>query len=236
MANDKRMNYTFLITYFAQPSLLEICMDSIRKYHPGAVIIVSQEEGVPANVGNAKLIMHRMSEVHWAGVAAGLIEACKTDIGIFIEHDAFLMKSLDTIIDKIGEYDMVGVEENIQLPKLNRFAPGMAVQNFFILNVKKMKEIGLDKVYVRNVDALKKDYYRTIESGHGISQSLEKKLFLEVKPSGYAHGTYYGDYVHHAWFGSYRHRDVSIDGVDAAWMDDEMDRLISDYWENKFTQ
>lgn len=228
-------NVSFLVTYFAQPDLLAICLDSIRKHHPGTSIIVSQQEGdYPVDIGDAKLIFHNMEKDQWAGAAEGLMKACGTDIGVFIEHDAFLMRNIGDLVEFMAEYDMIGPEEVIPLPKLDRFAPGMICQNFFVTNVAKMKFVGLENIRSRDVEDLNERGWRNIESGHGISQTFRNKMFLPVKPSGYAYGTYYSNAVHHMWYGSYRGRDtMKYDNVSPNFLDDEADRLISDYWNNR---
>jgi hypothetical protein len=95
-----------------------------------------------------------------------------------------------------------------------------------------MKEIGIQKC---RVDPSKIAHpIKNIESGYGISQCLDRKFFMPVAASGYGHGTYYGNHVHHLWYGSYRKRDTLIDNVDPKWMDFEASRLVADYWKNKF--
>lgn len=226
----QKSKITFLITYFAHPELMKICLDSIRKHHPDDPIIVSRQvEDAPIDFGDAKVIEHDMRKAMWAEVAQGLMRECETDVAVFVEHDAFILRNIQDMIDKIGdEYDLIGPEEVMHI----RNSPGMMCQNFFIINVKKMKEIGLDKVWVRDVPKLKELHPgRNVESGHGISQSFEKKLFLPVIESGYAFGTYYGDVAHHLWFGSYKKRNTMIDNVSPLYMEEETQRLIKDYWD-----
>ena len=224
---------TFLVTYYSHQSLLGICIDSIKKFYPNSKIIVSQQTGdYDIEKDGFDLIKHDMKKGSWSDVAKQLLEHCETDIAVFMEHDVFLLKPLDCLIDKIEseEYDMIGPEEVCDL----RNSPGIMMQNFFILNVKKMKSIGLENVRVKNVDDLKARGCRNIESGHGISESFDKKLFLPITNSGYAKGMYYGDVAHHLWFGSYRERDVLSDGINPRWMETESIDLIDDYWNQTF--
>lgn len=228
---------TFLVTFYAQPQLLEVCLDSIRKYYPHNPIIIGQQVGdKPIDLvldDNITVIYHDMSAKTWVYAAIGLAEVCDTDIAVYIEHDAFLLRNIDDMFKKIedGEYDAVGVEEIIPSPGLNRNSPGMMNQNFFIINMKKMKEIGLDKMKIDH----SKLYLplKNKESGYGISQSLEKKLFLPVKDSGYACGTYYGDMAHHLWYGSYPKRNIEYDNINRLWLKEAVDKLIRDYWKNE---
>ncbi len=224
---------TFLVTYFAQPDLLKINKDSLDKYHPDALKIISQQDDYePNDLGKwDKMMRHNMGKYSWGQVCKNFIAACDTEIGVFIEHDAFLLNPLDELLDLVrsGEYDLIGPEEEI--PGL-RHSPGMVCQSFFIMNVGKFKrEYDLECANVRDIENRKKAGYQ-IESAHGISQTLDKKKFLPVKYSGYAHGTLYGDLVHHLWWGSYPKRDLTIDNIDKEWMDIEAKRLIDDYWNN----
>ena len=235
---------TFLVTYYAQPDLLMICLDSIRKFYPDNKIIVSQEEGdnvidlpennivAPYNVRRIQHTMRKEGKV-WVDVAIGLAKQCTTDFAVYIEHDAFLLRNIDDMIEKIesGEYGAIGVEEMIPYKGLDRHSPGMMNQNFFLINMKKMKEIGLEKMRVNHT--IPRVPMKNVESGYGISQSLQKKLFLPVSPSGYAFGTFYGDIAHHLWYGSYPKRNVMFDNVSPMWMGHEANRLIRDYWEGK---
>jgi hypothetical protein len=170
----------------------------------------------------------------WVDVAIGLAKACKTDIAVYMEHDSILLRNIDDMIKKIedGEYDAIGVEEVIPSYGLNRNSPGFMNQNFFIINMKKMKEIGLNKMRIDYTIPFPSQI-KNQESGYGISQSLENKLFLPVKDSGYACGTFYGDMAHHMWYGSYPKRGVEYDGINRLWLSEEVDRFIKDYWDNK---
>lgn len=228
---NKNNDVTFLTTYFAEPNFLRIHTDSIDKFHPGIHRIISQQSGDDSPVVGTfdKVLSHDMQTKTWAYVCEKLVEECETDIGVFLEHDVFLLKPLDELFELIrsGKYDMIGPEEVI--PGL-RYSPGVICQNFFILNVKKFKEIG-GNVHVREIEERKRKGYQ-IESGHGVSQSVDNKLFLPVSPSGYAHGTFYGDYVHHFWWGSYPGRNVAFDGIEVAWLESEAKDLVEDYENN----
>lgn len=235
------MEATYLVTYFAHPQLLDICLDSIRKFSPTARIIVSREMHENSEAGDVILnkygvtdrILHDMHSNSWVSAAQGLATACPTSIGVFIEHDAFLVKSLDDTLSKMDSYDLIGPEEVIPLSHLERNSPGFVCQNFFILNIDKMKEVGLDKM---RLDPSRLPYpQKNRESGHGISQVMDRKLFMNVEPSGYGYGTFYDGVVHHLWYGSYRKRNVEVDGVDSGWLEGEVARLEKDYWSGKIT-
>lgn len=221
---------TFCVTYFAHQELLDVCLDSINRYYPGVGIIISHENiDRPTNTGKAKLISHDMGVMQWSGVAQRLLEECETDYAVFMEHDTFLTNPLDELLGKMTIYDLIGPQEIIPYKKLNRHAPNMVCQNFFIINVKKMKEFGLDKVRIRDIDLLQAKGFKNLESGYGISQTLRTKLFLPVRKSPYGYGTYYGDVCHHMWYGSYKSRNTGEDDIDRRWLDKEVRRMIRDY-------
>jgi hypothetical protein len=236
------MDATFLVTFYAQPNLLKVCLDSIRKFYPNSRIIVSQQhdddfEPIRETLEKyrAERIEHNMKIKTWVYAAIGLAEACKTDMAVYMEHDTILLRNIDDMFKKITdrEYDLIGVEEVISTPELNRKSPGFMNQNFFIINMKKMKEVGLDKMKIDYTIPFPKGPIRNQESGYGISQSLDNKLFLPVESSGYASGTYYGDIAHHMWYGSYPKRAVEYDNINRLWITEEAERLIKAYWENK---
>jgi len=230
---------TFLITYWAHPELLEICLDSINKFHPDSKIVVSQQIDDDFNFeqdsdNKIRIECHDMKRTQWASVATNLIMMCQTDYAAFIEHDAFLLKSLDPLIKEVmdGTYDLIGPEEVCNI----RNSPEMIAQNFFIINVKKMKESGLGNIWVRNIEEVRKNC-KNIESGYGITQTLTNHKFMKMKESGYGHGTYYDDYIHHQWYGSYRERETLLtDLVPRDWLEEEANRVIKDYWKGKFNE
>ena len=219
---------TFLVTYYAHPELLRVCIGSIKKFYPKVRIVVSQQINdmeIPEDITGFELITHDMRHDSWAGACIGLMKACGDDIGVFMEHDCTLLKPINDLIKKMDEYDLIGTEELI--PGL-RNSPGYANQNFFILDCGKfVKKWGYGAVWVNPMAMIPKP--QNVESGYGITQHSEKILFLQITPSGYAHGTYYGDYVHHMWFGSYRERNVAVDGVSFIEMEIAVNNFIKDY-------
>lgn len=223
---------TFCITHYAHSQLLTLCVDSVKKFYPESRIIISQQinDESEIDIEGTEKIYHDMKTNNWSEVAIGLFKECKTKTAVFIEHDCVLLNHLDNYLELIdsNSYDLIGPEEVIPFNKLNRYAPNMVTQNFFIVNAIKMKMIGLDKV--RFVDRDEYKDYVNKESGYGISQSLEKKLFMPVTKSNYGHGTYYGSEVLHLWYGSFRERNVLDDGVNPRWMETESQALINDYY------
>lgn len=227
---------TFLVTSYAHANLLFMCIDSIKKFYPESRIIISQQinDESEIDIEGTKKIYHDMKQYNWSEVAIGLLKECNTDIAILMDHDAFLLNHLDNYLELIenGSYDLIGPEDVIPFTGLNRNSPGMMCQNFLIINAKKMKEIGLDNVRFKD-DEKYKDFANK-ESCYGMSQSLEKKLFMPVTKSNYAHGTYYGSEVFHLWYGSFRERNVLDDGVNPKMMEDESIALIKDYWSGSY--
>lgn len=236
MPNKMIESPTFMVTAYAHSQLLSICIDSIKKFYPESRIIISQQinDESEIDIEGTEKIYHDMKTGLWSDVALGLLNACKTDVGIFLEHDAFLLNHLDHYIELIdnGMYDIIGPEDVIPTKGLNRYAPGMVHQSFSILNVKKLKEIGLDCIKFK--DGPEYGDCRHKESSYGISQVLDKKLFMPVTPSNYAYGTYYGSEVFHLWYGSFRERYVLGDGVNPRWMEDESSALIQDYYKQEY--
>lgn len=224
------INWTFLVTYYCQPEFLSVCLDSIKKYHPATQVIVSQQIGdMPFK--SALRIEHDMKQHLWADAAIGLMARCNTTYAVLMEHDVFLTKGLTDLMYKIEkeEKDLIGVEDVVEGL---RASPGFAMQNFMLLNVSKLKRKGLSLAKVRNRHELQ--HLKNIESGYGITQVFKDSLeFIgPVTESGYGSGTFYGDYAHHFWYGSYRERDISVDRQSPEILELEAQRLIEDYWNN----
>ena len=231
-------NFTFCITYWAHPEFLEICLDSVNKFHPHSPIIISQQiendfnYKQPGSSDKVRIEYHDMKNTQWASVATNLMMVCQTDYAVFMEHDVFLLKSLGPLMNQVvdGKYDLIGPEEICNI----RNSPGMVAQNFFIINVKKMKEEGLGKIWVRNAEEVSKTC-KNMESGYGISQTLTNKKLMKMVESGYGHGTYYDNYAHHQWYGSYRKRETLLtDLVPRDWLEEEAQRTITDYKNGTF--
>lgn len=240
---------TFCVTYYAQPELLRICLDSIQRHHPEAKIVVSQQIGdapveLPAGVD---LIKHDMPAWTFAGVVkcfmGYVMQKGYDGLCVFIEHDCFLLRPLDHLVRQMANYEMVGVEEMLDYNgKVFRSAPGMANQNFFMLDVYEFTtKYGRDAVFVRR-EGLR---CRNIEPAYGISQSVQTLYFLPATSSGYGCGTFYGDenagryinYVHHLWYGSYKRRSLQGEDIEFDHQEREAQRLIADYdagkWESQ---
>lgn len=223
---------TFYVTYFAHPELLRICINSIRKFYPTEKIVVSQQVDdmeIPKDITGFELISHDMKKKSWADVAIGFMKNFPDDVGVFMEHDCVLLKPIENLVQKLGEFDLVGVEEVI--PGL-RNAGGYANQNFFILKVNDfVSKYGYDAVFVDVSKMNPKPH--NVESAFGISQHSNKIFWLPVSRSGYAWGTFYGDYAHHMWYGSYRQRNTEQDGVTFWDMEDAVEKFINDYNNNE---
>lgn len=221
-------NISFLVTYYDQEDQLRACINSIRKFYPKVPIILSQEDcdfPIAEDIKVDKHIYHSMRRESWAGACKGLMKSCPTDIGVFVEHDCVLLKPIDDLVNKLNQFDLVGIEE--VYPGM-RNSPGFANQNFFIIDVKKfIDKHGLDSVNMKDIDNYK--HLQNRESGYGITQNSNNIYWLKLTPSGYGKGSFYGDYIHHMWFGGYRQRIVESDGIDRKWLDDEVYRFLKDY-------
>ncbi len=254
--SSSKSRISFCVTHSSNPQLLNICLDSIAKHTklPYEIIISEQFDtkfphsftGGEMNI--TKLLTHNMNKYPWSRVAETMRGHANGDVCVFIEHDAFLLRSIDPFITLVeNDFTLfVGAEENIPLPCLDRYNPGMQVQSFFIMNQCPFDDFftsietepteygGKDfNYYWEKVTHLKDgsetQKHRNFESAHGVAQSLNP-LFLPVLPSGYGYGTTYGSYVHHLWYGSYKERNVERDGVDPVIQGAEAERLIQDYW------
>ena len=83
---------TFCVTHYAHANLLQVCIDSIKKFYPQSRIVISQQinDESEIDIDGTEKIYHDMKVNNWSEVAIGLLKECKTKTAVFIEHDAYI--------------------------------------------------------------------------------------------------------------------------------------------------
>ena len=209
---------TFLTPHAADEILFDIFKESVERYTPANILTITTKE-----------------TKHWAEAFKWLYDNCPTDIAVFIDDDAFILRDISPLIDSVrqGKYSMVGftykTEEHV---KHNYFQP-----NFLIVNLKKFKEeFGEDAMLVDKELADKE-----LGPGgssipmYGICQKLRdrKNKVLDFKIlENYKFANVLEDkgtpYVFHLWYGAWRHRKSPEGDLS------ERDKTVSDdFWSDK---
>ena len=209
---------TFLTPHAADEILFDIFKESVKRHTPAKILTITKEE-----------------TRHWGEAFKWLYNNCPTNIAVFIDDDAFILRDISPLIDSVrkGKYSMVGftykTEEHV---KHNYFQP-----NFLIVNLKKFKEeFGEDAMFTDEELADKE-----LGPGgssipmYGISQKLrhkKNKVLDFIISDNYKFANVLWDrnipYVLHLWYGAWRHR-RSPEGDMS-----ERDKTVSDdFWNDE---
>lgn len=250
------MSWGFLIPYAANPSMLEVCLHSIRRHYPDDKIIVSLRELDPfrdagfhialQNKAECVVVPGRGDETDW--VMASLIDAADFENAVYMESDCCLVDSLGNI-RKLGEQDsraLVGVEDVIGWPDgrpgfrfangFFRYAPGYYTASFWAANIKQFKEeLGTQKIHKVEKHGPPIESY---EPYYGFFKAISDagwhfhNLSVEDIGKPYGFAMLYGKSVIHTWFGARRLRDnVELaSGVPMPYLAASESRFIADYW------
>lgn len=208
---------TYLMPKASDEILFNIAKESINRYMPARILTCGKDQ-----------------TRHWGEAFMWLFNSCPTDIGVFIDDDAFILRDITPLIDLIRseEYSIVGFTERLigKHKEFQYYQP-----NFMILNIKKFKaEFGKDGINV-DVPLARRELgmITNPEFMYGISQKLKGR---KNKDLNFRLSEHYKlanllsdgdiDYVLHLWYGAWRHRrdrDMS-----------ERDNLVSkDFWNNE---
>ena len=187
---------TYLISNASNSKLLDVCLGSISKYTPAETLL--------ATLSGFRI---RPEAFMW------LFDKCSTDIGIFIDDDAFITNDITPLINLIrdGSHSLVGFTYRNQAHiDAKYFMP-----NFLIMNVKEFKEEFGVKGIQTDIDLAEKDL--GVGEGtsfmSGISQKLNKCNTRILSFSASPHYEFagvlsdeYTPYVLHLWYGAWKRR------------------------------
>lgn len=215
---------TFVTPYWSGSGMMRIHLESIRRFHPGAPILVSKRGGGLDEM----LTLERefglrcwMEECEFPDAYVRLLQRCETEYVCIMDHDAVLLGSLDRYVDAIaaGRCDLVGVEERIRLPDSIwknrlagangwlRFAPGCTAANFMLFNLRAFKA----KWGLRGIFGTRPAGTLHYEFDYGIGQKLTRHHLLKPwHAPRYGMGNLLRDgdlaVAWHQWYGSFRTR------------------------------
>lgn len=210
MIND----VTYLVPRASDDILFNIAKESINRYTPANILTCGKDK--------AK---------NWGEAFRWLFNNCPTDIGIFIDDDAFILRDITPLINAVrsGAFTLVGFTDRgkPEYKKYQYFQP-----NFLIMNIKKFKEeFGEGGINV-DVEQATKELGTNPEFMYGISQKVRGRKNIDLdfvlsKHYKFANLLYDKEipYVLHLWYGAWRHR-RSPEG-DLSWRDS---MVSDDFW------
>ena len=252
---------TFLIAHFNSPEFLAVCLDAIRKFHPGSSILVADATSDWDSYLAAKkeckrygaqmrplAIQHRHS-----GILNFLFQQAKTEFAVFLDQDCILLHRLDAILEKVGnEIMLAGPRDKMLLDYPLRSGTKPDFKTKFLRNYDHYIHASLMMLQPAKVRAAygnapfrwQKSFGDHIhEKYHGLSHLLHKEqpqklLFLDSIHSAYGLGMIYLDgktpLAYHNWYsGRVFKQEGKIDGLPIDSLKAAMDRFLRDYWEKK---
>lgn len=209
---------TYLMPRASDEILFNISRENINRYTPAPILTCGRD------VTN-----------HWSEAFRWLFSHCQTDIGVFIDDDAIILRDISPLIELVRSgHGLVGFTSR---GETNHTKYGYFQPNFMIMNIKKFKEEFGEQGIDVDVEQAKRELNITTnpEFCYGISQKLRgrpsKDLSMKLSEH-YKFASVISDgdmpYVLHLWYGAWRHR-RSPEGDMS-----ERDALVSrDFWNSK---
>jgi hypothetical protein len=215
---------TFLTPYWSGADMMRIHLESIRRFHPAAPILVSKRGGGGEEMASCERdfgIRYWLEDCEYPDAYLRLLQRCTTEYVCILDHDAVLLSGLDPYIRGLGEnrYDLVGIEERVRVPEAIRsrtspqgngwlrFAPGCTAANFILFNWRAFEA----KWGLRGIWGFRPAGTKDCEFDYGIGQKLKRHHYLlPYHARKYGIGNLLKDgetpILWHQWYGSFRTR------------------------------
>jgi hypothetical protein len=214
---------SFLTPFWSGADMMRRHLQSVRRFHPDAPILVSKrggDAGLMSELRGDFGIEYWIEDCGYTDAYLRLLQRCPTQLACVLDHDTILLSSLDPFVERLqgGSCDLVGVEERIRLPRgfeglspdeqgWLRFSPGDVASNFLMFDWQAFKR----KWGLRGVFGRPRAGARHFDFDYGIGQRLERHHYLQpFHVERYGIGTLLRDgerdVVWHQWYGSYRTR------------------------------
>ena len=118
---DCTREISFLTPYWSGREMMRIHLESIRRFHPAAPILVSKRGGDIEEMECHKRqfgIRYWIEECSYMDAFLRLLQRCETDYACILDHDVVLLSDLGHLHESlaIGRYDLVGIEERVRVP------------------------------------------------------------------------------------------------------------------------
>jgi hypothetical protein len=204
----------FLTPYWSGAEMMRIHLESIRRFHPDAPILVSKR----GDAGEMEAYRRDFGVRYWlencgyTNAYLRLLQRCPSRFACMLDHDAVLLGPIDSLVSRIdrGECDLVGVEERIGLPRgagWLRFAPACTASNFLIFDWRAFAS----RYGLRGIFGTPPAGASHFDFDYGIGQRLTRHHYLRPFHTGrYGLGNLLKDgdtpVAWHQWYGAYRTR------------------------------
>jgi hypothetical protein len=217
---------TFLTPYWSGERMMRIHLQSIRRFHPDAPILVSRRGGGEEEMESYRRdfgVRYWLEECDYVEALLRLLERAETAIVCILDHDTVLFHSLDPFAQRVasGEWGLVGIEERIREPKdfdwqtsgashrgWLRFAPGYTDATMLLFDWSAFRK----RWGLRGVKRQRRGGPWIHEFHYGICEKLPRHKYLRPHHvTGYGVGNLILDddgtpILWHQWYGSWRRR------------------------------
>ena len=222
---------SFLTPYWSGSEMMRIHLESIRRFHPDAAILVSKRGGGREEMEAYRRefgIRYWLENCEYPDAFFRLLKRCDTDHVCVLDHDVILLSGLDPLLTGLmqARYDLVGIEERIRVPDAIwqrhwpacggwlRFAPGYMDATFLMFNLREF----VRRWRLRGMMSRQSIAGASHEFHYGICEKLKRHRYLlpfHARKYGMGNLLKDGDtaLLWHQWFGAYRTR---LTGTDPA--------------------
>ena len=252
---------TFCIAHFNAPDFLDATLHSIRRFHPGAPVIVADASSEWRQYVAAKSVCRRHSaELHplatrhrHTGLLNYMFRRIRSRVAIFLDQDCVLLDSLDPLIQQIqsgkvlaGPRDeFYATHPNLcgHYPQMTgrafRTRPEFVHASLMVMDAPRVRDWS-SKPFIWHAEWGK----HPLERYYGLTELVRRNqpdgvVMLNAKHTGYGLGQIYlfngCPLAYHQWYsGQVYGKDVKMDSLfDADWLRAEMKRFLDDYWAGK---
>jgi hypothetical protein len=214
---------SFLTPYWSGADMMRLHLESIRRFHPDAPILISARDCDRAEMEDYRRhfnVRYWLDDCDYTNAYLRLLTRCPTPLACIVDHDTILLSSVQPLAERVAdaEIDLVGVEERIRMPQsvgsLNldadgwlRYAPHCTASNFLLFDWRAFEA----RWGLRGIFGTPQRGAKHFDFDYGISQRLRRHFYLRPY-----HAPRYGlgnllragdvSLAWHQWYGSYRTR------------------------------
>jgi hypothetical protein len=257
----KKASLTFCIAHFNSPEFLDATLNSVRRFHPEARVMVADASSVWREYLAAKAVCQRhQAELHplagkhrHTGLLNYMFRRIRSRVAVFLDQDCVLLASLDPVIRLIESGKvLIGPRDEFRVTHSNfcaryphadghafRTRPEFVHASLVVMDATRVRAWST-KPFIWRAEWGK----HPLERYYGLTELVRRNqadgvLTLDSAHTGYGLGHVYNfngsPIAYHQWYsGQVYGRTGKLDSLyDADWLRDEMKRFLRDYWGNK---